>query len=86
MLVTASNIYVLSEYIEITEREDKIAHNNLKTLLDESVYNLRENEAYLATKMTMFTVVVAYIFLFGFSKRMSSIEYPSPVEYQDRYV
>lgn len=36
--------------------------------------------------MTMFTVVVAYIFLFCFSKRMSSLEYPSPVEYQDRYV
>jgi len=58
----------------------------LKTLLDESVYNLRENEAYLATKMTAFTVIVAYIFLFIFYKRMALIEYSSPVEYQDRYI
>ena len=53
----------------------------MKTLLDDSVYNLRENEAYLATKMTAFTVIVAYIFLFIFYKRMASIEYSSPVEY-----
>ena len=72
---------ILPSYFEFNNKLNENQSN-----LNKLVYNPASSVTTRVVLLMYVYVVLAYVFIYKFSKRMSSFEFSSQVEYHDRYV